>query len=183
MLEELPESLKECINGFIISTSIRWINGYENEHSSMLVNASSYTDTQKSISDVVWDYKEKIMHGLKASSGLENSLAEKNIFYKNIKDLFEQKFEHNVDCKWQEIKEIIHKVATKIEVVHINRLKTSEKLNYEKYPKGRIVIAVGGFSLSRGLTLKGLVASYYLRTSKCMTLFCKWADGLDTERL
>ena len=77
VLEELPESLKECINGFIISTSIRWINGYENEHSSMLVNASSYTDTQKSISDVIWDYKEKIMHGLKASSGLEDYLAEK----------------------------------------------------------------------------------------------------------
>ena len=166
VLEELPESLKECINGFIISTCVRWINGYENEHSSMLVNASSYTDTQKSISDVVWDYKEKIMHGLKASSGLEDYLAEKNIFYKDIKDLFEKNFEHNLDCDWSEVKKIIHKVATKIEVVHVNRLKTSDKLNYEKYSKGRIVIAVGGFSLSRGLTLKGLVASYYLRTSK-----------------
>ena len=34
------------------------------------------------------------------------------------------------------------------------------------FPEGRVVIAVGGFSLSRGLTLKGLVSSYYLRTSK-----------------
>ena len=87
-------------------------------------------------------------------------------FYKDIKDLFEKKFEHNLDCEWTEVKKIIHKVAAKIEVVHVNRLKTSDKLNYEKHPKGRIVIAVGGYSLSRGLTLKGLVASYYLRTSK-----------------
>ena len=57
-------------------------------------------------------------------------------------------------------------VASKIDVLHINRLKTSEKLNYEMFPNGRVVIAVGGFSLSRGLTLKGLVSSYYLRTSK-----------------
>ena len=63
----------------------------------------------------------------------------------------------------------------------LKRLKTSEKLNYEKYPKGRIVIAVGGFSLSKGLTLKGLVASYYLRTSKMYDTICKWADGLDIE--
>ena len=75
---------------------------------------------------MVWDYKEKIMHGLKASSGLENSLR-KNIFYKNIKDLFEQKFEHNVDCKWQEI-EIIHKVATKIEVVHAKKTKNFREI-------------------------------------------------------
>ena len=39
----------------------------------------------KSISDVVWDYKEKIMHGLKASSGLENYLAEKNIFIRILR--------------------------------------------------------------------------------------------------
>ena len=165
-LEEIPESLKECTYGFIISTSIRWLNGYENEHSSMLVNASSYSDTQKSIADVLWDYVQKISNGLKASTGLKESLAEKNSFYRDIKSVFDRKFQSSNDFDWKEIKKIIHKVASKIDVVHINRLKTSEKLNYEKYPKGRIVIAVGGFSLSRGLTLEGLVASYYLRTSK-----------------
>ena len=165
-LEQIPDSLKECINGFIISTAVKWINGYENEHSSMLVNASSYSETQKSIADVVWDYKEQIMHGLKASSGLIEPLAKKNIFYNDVKKLFKRDFEHHVDCDWKDIKKHIHRVASNIEVVHINRLKTSEKLNYEKYPSGRIVIAVGGYSLSRGLTLKGLVASYYLRTSK-----------------
>ena len=165
-LEEIPESLKECTYGFIISTSIRWLNGYENEHSSMLVNASSYSDTQKSIADVLWDYVQKISNGLKASTGLKESLAEQNSFYRDIKSVFDRKFQSSNDFDWKEIKKIIHKVASKIDVVHINRLKTSEKLNYEKYPGGRIVIAVGGFSLSRGLTLEGLVASYYLRTSK-----------------
>ena len=45
----MPESLKDCIKSFVISTSIRWFRGEENNHSSMLVNASSYSDTQVSI--------------------------------------------------------------------------------------------------------------------------------------
>merc|ERR1711991_1299045 len=58
-------------------------------------------------------------------------------------------------------------VANKIDVIVVNRIKgVSERLNYDEYPNGRLVIAVGGYSLSRGLTLKGLISSYYLRTSR-----------------
>ena len=35
--------------------------------------------------------------------------------------------------------------------------------------------------MSRGLTLEGLIVSYFIRIQKCMMLFCKWEDGLDTE--
>ena len=52
----MPESLKESIQSFVISTSIRWLRGEEKEHSSMLVNASSYTDTQVSIADVIKEF-------------------------------------------------------------------------------------------------------------------------------
>ena len=47
--------------------------------------------------------------------------------------------------------------------------------------EGRKIIVVGGFSLSRGLTLEGLITSYYLRYSKCMIVCSKWVDGLDIE--
>ena len=99
----------------------------------MLVNASSYSDTQKSIADVLWDYVQKISNGLKASTGLKESLAEQNSFYSDIKGVFDKNFQNSNDFDWQDIKKIIHKVASKIDVVHINRLKTSEKLNYEEF--------------------------------------------------
>ncbi len=164
-LKVMPESLKDCIKSFVISTSIRWLRGEENNHSSMLVNASSYSDTQVSIAEVINDHVVDLGRALKASSGLEEKNAEKSLPYKSMRDFFEDEFK-DADCDWQDIKEIIHKVASKIDVVHVNRLKTSKKLNYDQHPEGRVVIAVGGFSLSRGLTLYGLVTSYYLRTSK-----------------
>ena len=51
------------------------------------------------------------MHGLKHPQDWKISSREK-YFYKNIKDLFEQKFEHNVDCKWQA--KIIHELQQKL---------------------------------------------------------------------
>ena len=165
-LEVMPDSLKESINSFVIATSIRWLNGEVKEHSSMLVNASSYTDTQVSIADVIKEFTRNLANGLKASTGLINELAVANNYYLDLQNTFERSFKKDTKYSWDDLKTNIHMVASKIDVLHINRLKTSEKLNYEMFPNGRVAIAVGGFSLSRGLTLKGLVSSYYLRTSK-----------------
>ena len=53
---------------------------------------------------------------------------------------------------WSKLKNVIHNVASKIVVAVVNKVPgVSERLNYEKYPNGRLVIAVGGYSLSRGL--------------------------------
>ena len=58
-------------------------------------------------------------------------------------------------------------VIEDIEIVVVNNSKKSENLRYENFKKeGRKIIVVGGFSLSRGLTLEGLITSYYLRYSK-----------------
>ena len=42
-------------------------------------------------------------------------------------------------------------------------------------------IVIGGDVLSRGLTIEGLVSSYFLRDRNKMILLCKWEDGLDIE--
>ena len=73
----MPESLKDCIKSFVISTSIRWLRGEENNHSSMLVNASSYSDTQVSIAEVINDHVVDLGRALKASSGLEEKMLRK----------------------------------------------------------------------------------------------------------
>ena len=165
-LQIMPESLRESIHCFVLSTSIRWLQGDQKEHSSMMVNASSYTDTQVSIADVIKECTRNLAISLKASTGLPEGLAEKNEYYLNLKNTFENDLKKSTEFSWDELKINLHKVSNKIDVLHINRLKTSEKLDYDDFPNGRVVIAVGGFSLSRGLTLKGLVSSYYLRRSK-----------------
>jgi hypothetical protein len=51
-----------------------------------------------------------------------------------------------------------------VQVLVVNSSKTSEKLDYTKNKSLR-VIAIGGLALSRGLTLKGLVISYFYRNT------------------
>lgn len=52
----------------------------------------------------------------------------------------------------------------KIKVVVVNSSKNSNKLDYKENPHLR-VIAIGGLALSRGLTLEGLLVSYFYRNT------------------
>lgn len=51
----------------------------------------------------------------------------------------------------------------KIQIKVVNSSKSSEKLEYPKNESLR-VIAIGGLALSRGLTLEGLIISYFIGT-------------------
>jgi len=54
-------------------------------------------------------------------------------------------------------------------------------LDYAKHREnGLRVIAVGGNSLSRGLTLEGLSTSYFFRTRRCTTPCSRWDGGSGT---
>ena len=67
---------------------------------------------------------------------------------------------------WPEVQSRLHEVLVAARVVEVNASKRSQALDYDQGGEhGVTVIAVGGFSLSRGLTLEGLTVSYFLRNS------------------
>ena len=66
---------------------------------------------------------------------------------------------------WSQIQALLHKSISAVSVVEINSRATGS-LDYSEHETSGInVIAVGGLSLSRGLTLEGLTVSYFLRRS------------------
>lgn len=67
-------------------------------------------------------------------------------------------------ASWGEVQARLNDAAAPISVVEVNS-RSSGKLNYADYDSGLSVIVVGGYSLSRGLTLEGLMVSYFLRNS------------------
>ena len=86
---------------------------------------------------------------------------------------------------WPEVQERLHESASALSIVEINS-RAAGSLDYSEHePSGLNVIAVGGLSLSRGLTLEGLTVSYFLRRSMMYdTLFQmgRWfgyRDGYD----
>ena len=71
----------------------------------------------------------------------------------------------NSGVDWAKVLSVLHDAASPIKVVEVNS-RSSGTLNYAEHARsGLNVIAVGGFSLSRGLTLEGLIVSYFLRNS------------------
>lgn len=70
------------------------------------------------------------------------------------------------EVPWSALQPLLKDAASPIVVVEVNS-RSSDALNYPAHERdGLAAIAVGGFSLSRGLTLEGLVTSYYLRNSQ-----------------
>lgn len=60
----------------------------------------------------------------------------------------------------------MHAAVASVEVRTVNGGNASKYLNYDEYDNGLRLIAVGGLSLSRGLTLEGLCISYFYRNSQ-----------------
>ena len=107
-----------------------------------------------------------------ANFGLPEHKAINDKHIKSIENTFKREF-LSKDIKHEdshrEFKDMLKHLtlASSIDVLAIHgESKTKDHLDYDNYPEGRNLIAIGGFSLSRGLTLEGLSVSFLDRTTK-----------------
>lgn len=169
--ENLPESLKEALASFIIANAIRDLRGHHNTHRTMLINVSRYIDVQNKLTDIIKEYMKTIIEEIRNYSKMDNALKHSNIKYiKDVYDKYYARLNEYVNAEqtfsWKQIQETLYKSSASIEISSVNSGNASKILDYENYEKGLRLIAVGGLSLSRGLTLEGLVISYFYRNSK-----------------
>lgn len=159
----LPESLKDAVIWFLIATAIRAYRGQADKHSSMLVHTTHYTSPHFA------------MKGSLAAhlAELKSSLAEGN------RDAFRSSFDREIGAaseastkpapNWEDIEQFLEQALERARVV-VDNGSSDDRLDYDREdengkPIPETVIAVGGGTLSRGLTLEGLVVSYFIRTS------------------
>ncbi|WP_156415656.1 Z1 domain-containing protein [Terrabacter sp. Soil811] len=153
---EAPESLVEAFRWFVVATAIRRARGQAG-HSSMLVHTTHYTDPhaalQARLDDLVNRSLEEVRDG--DMSGYVKSWKEEATRVAS---------EATVPLpSWQQVAAEIEGVLASVDVI-VDNGRSDDRLNYnDDHP--RTVIAVGGGTLSRGLTLEGLVVSYFTRTS------------------
>jgi hypothetical protein len=168
-INDLPESLRDAMRAFLIGSTIRDLRAEKLRHRSMLVNVTRFTDVQGRLAErleaELYDLKEEIRQFL-ASDGAAWStrpalVALHGVWKTHYKD---------AGFEWEAVRKAMFESVNSIAVLTINqKTKAEQKLNYrlyEKTDKGRRVIAVGGLTLSRGLTLMGLCISYFHRDSK-----------------
>lgn len=164
---ELPKSLIQSLRSFYLANVIRDLDGQENAPRTMLVNISRFQYVQSYIKaelaqQVGCDHNE-ILCNFSGNFEKDKSLQ----LFRDLTEAFEHDYQ---DCGY-DINEVLSKdnllnAIGKIRVIVVNGSKESKEdaPNYKQTPSLRL-IAVGGLALSRGLTLRGLMTSYFYRNT------------------
>ena len=162
----LPQSLHEAVRTFILVRAIRNLRGQENSHNSMLINVSRFTDIQSNVKWQIHEYLTELRDAVKNHYALSEKKALSSSSMRSLKETWDREFK-DTEFIWENIQKELRAAVSPIRVIEVNGSRNSEPLDYNKrdYPNGRNVIAIGGLSLSRGLTLEGLTVSYFLRNS------------------
>lgn len=174
VVDDLPPSMKEAIAYFLLVNGIRDVRGDIKEHRSMMVHVSRFTDVQNHISGLAHNWVENMRSDLRnfaSLSELESDKINNIAFLKAVwqkHDLSEKAGINGVPMSWRRfLSEYLFKAVSPVVVRAVNQKNSSAGLDYYSHrDDGLRVIAVGGNSLSRGLTLEGLCVSYFYRRSQ-----------------
>lgn len=162
----IPGSLKEAVRVFLLACAVKDIRRkkgiIKKVHDSMLINMSRLTSVQSDIAphveaylDELWDAIEVYVYKSKPEDRSEHLRMLFNDWKSHYSELHGRESWHQVCQALREMKKPV------VVTVHS---KSGESLTYEEGgPEKQIV--VGGLKLSRGLTLEGLVVSYFYRRS------------------
>lgn len=166
IIDAIPNDMKEAIDTFLLANVIRDLRGDTNTHRSMLINVSRFTNVQVCLSYLVNDYVKQVQMSARINGKLPSEKAIKNSEYiKSLYYVYKKEYS-NVGFSWDIVLENLYKSIAPIIVTTVNQ-RNKNGLNYEEYDSnGLRAIAIGGLSLSRGLTLEGLIVSYFYRNSK-----------------
>lgn len=167
LVPELPPSLYRAIDQFIVARAIRNLRGQANKHCSMMINVSRFVATQNTVRSFVSLYEKKVREAVKANYAMPDSISQKNEVMISLKECLNEEF---ADCgfSWPDIKIALNGVFENLRTFVVNS-KSDEALDYKKYERdgnSLTAIAIGGLSLSRGLTIEGLTVSYMYRNTR-----------------
>lgn len=166
----ITDDLKAAIRNFILIVVERKLRGHLNKHNTMMINFQYLTILQELLKGHVKSYLDELTDSCVAWNSLpiDRALEDPNI--KDLFDTYKKEFTdkgitHNGYLR--NFKEILKnlKLIETIELITVH-FKSNDRLNYDDYENGKNVIAIGGFSLSRGLTLEGLSVSFLDRNTK-----------------
>ena len=173
--DELPESLTASLYTFLVSIAVRVLRDEAEEPMSMLVHITH----EKAGMTEVYNAVERRMNALSRSLGKKTAAAletkaKLKTQWKKIKESGIQinRETNSGDREFFTFEKVYKTISHEIDSIELKQVHSGsdDELDYIKFPSLR-AIAVGGNKLSRGLTLEGLLTTFFLRsTSNADTL-------------
>jgi endonuclease len=176
-ISALPPSLHRALDEFIVARAIRNSRGQTDKHCSMMVNVSRFVSVQKTVRDLLSLRVFNIRNAVLSNYAMPEEHSSKNEYMQGLRDAFEAEYSETEysgkKTNWETVKAELAGVFENLRLFVVNS-ESDEVLDYGAQKKeglGLTAIAVGGLSLSRGLTIEGLTISYmYRNTSMYDTL-------------
>jgi len=159
----ITADLSEAIYTFLIGIALRNLRGQSAMPMSMMINTDHRVTKMNRIGEMVQDH---ITQTLPDNYNLAELIKAYELYIKGAKILNDNlNAGNNCFTREEVINESIAVIKSRLIITRILNSNTKDKLDYAKEPSMK-VIAIGGNKLSRGLTLEGLMITYYLRESK-----------------
>jgi hypothetical protein len=133
----------------------------------MMINVSRFVPIQMTVRDFLRLRERRIRDAVRANYLMPESTSSLNVYMQGLRQAFDNEYV-DVEFAWDEVKAELNAVFDNLHIYVINS-KSDEVLDYARYEKegvGLTAIAVGGLSLSRGLTIEGLTVSYMYRNTR-----------------
>lgn len=165
---QITENLSRAIDQFLLGCSIRNLRGDRLKPMSMLIHVSHRIPVMTSIKHIVDEYIEDLLgrfHSVAHAPFLKENFREEWEEY--VKDSIAINQQLNLENEIPDYEELWGELENVFSVLQVMELNSGsdDRLDYSSGEEMK-VIAVGGNQLSRGLTLEGLMISYYLRDSR-----------------
>lgn len=160
--DALPNSLVDAIYVFLLANAIRDLRGDVKEPRGMLIHMSRFISIHKYIQSYVTHEFQRIYRKIQFDlPGDRDSRSISEI--KRLYDLWEENYS-DLEFSWDQICDVLLEAIENIQILVINSSKAADKLDYDKNKDLRAIV-IGGPAISRGITIEGLVVSYFFRNT------------------
>ncbi len=165
----LTQSLVDSCDYYLLCLCAKSLRGQGNDHCCMLIHTTIYSETHKDLKNLL---KNKWLNPL--VKNIENhdefTLERLKFLWEKESKVLDYKFRKKLSCpeeleSFDEIKNLILKEAKSIQLVIENStVNSKDRLDFDS-GKNIHAIVIGGNVLARGLTIEGLICSFFIRSS------------------
>jgi len=167
----VPPSLKNAVKQFFVASAIKdyrrenrlMSNRGDARFDSCLINVAVKTSSQNDLRPRIKDIVDEFYEAIRSNQSVDRLNTTVIDFKKTFEEDFQPYFPVDMAMDWNRLYEYLKKLEKPV-TMSINTKSEDQLVWKDNSP--RKVIAIGGFTLSRGITLSGLTISYIYRNSK-----------------
>jgi hypothetical protein len=157
----VPASLAQALHWFVLATAARRARDGHASHSTMLVHTSMLTVAHDALHQAIQPHINKLIQAVAVGDSSVLQTLEKQ--WRDERSRVPGAAFGLSEVSWAQVYGHISGVLSDLRIA-VDNYQSSTRLNYPK-DRPRTIVALGGNTLSRGLTLEGLVCSYFVRSA------------------